>query len=99
MKMEHLIVEGYCDAKSKNDKFLCNGELKIGIYCFECPMFSYTFCPNELALSDDKGVVIKNIGFGGDMEPTNIQEREKCISEWSNICKRKIEESYDMYIK
>ena len=36
--------------------------------------FSYTFCPNEIAVSDSEGIVEEWIGFGGEMEP---DEQEK----------------------
>lgn len=38
------------------------------------------------------------IGFGGNMEPDTLQDRDKRISLWRSICRRKIREAYDEYI-
>ena len=56
MIMKHLIIEGFCEGSENGDKCSCNGTLKWGIHCFECPMFSYTYCPNEIALSNADGM-------------------------------------------
>lgn len=99
MKMEHLIIEGFCDGNENQDKYPCNGTLKFGVYCFECLKFSYTYCPNEIAISDTDGVVGAWIGFGGNMEPNDQEKREAYIAIWKNICEGKINESYDEYMK
>ena len=74
MKMKHLIIEGFCDADENRSTYPCGGALKFGVHCFECSKFSYTFCPNEIAVSDSEGIVEEWIGFGGEMEP---DEQEK----------------------
>lgn len=57
--------------------------------------------PNEIAVTISEGVVEYQedfIGFGGNMEPTNIQKRADYISIWKNICRKKINEAYDEYV-
>ncbi len=98
MKMEHLLIEGFCDAKEKLCTFPCNGALKIGVHCFECSQFSYTFCPNEIAISNGEGIVEESIGYGGDMEPIEIERIEESISVWHKICKEKINEAYELFM-
>ena len=102
MKMQHLLVEGYCDGKKKEENNPCKNTLELGVHCFECPYFSYMNAPNEIALSNDSGLVECQedfIGFGGDMEPEDLQKREDYISVWKNICRKKINEAYDEYIR
>lgn len=99
MKIKHLIIEGFCDGNEHQNTYPCNGTLKFGIHCWKCPKFSYTYCPNEIAISDAKGIVKKCIGFGGDMEPDYIEKREEYISKWNKICKEKINEAYDEFMK
>lgn len=102
MQMKHLLIEGYCDGEMGTDTFPCENTLKMGAYCFTCSKFSYTICPNEIAVSDNNGLIDCTdccIGFGGDMEPDDLQERETHISLWRAICKEKITEAYDEYLK
>ena len=76
-------------------------EFRLGIYCFKCSQFSFCECPNEIAISGEKGLIEYDedcIGFGGNMEPDTLQDRDKCISVWRSICQRKIKEAYDEYI-
>ena len=98
MRMKHFIVEGYCEESS--DKSLCNGTFQFSMQCFSCPQFRYTDAPNEIALSSNNGIVEQLedfIGFGGEMEPENIEEREKYVALWRKICREKIEEAYSVY--
>lgn len=97
--MKHLIIEGYCDGDKSQEVLPCNDSLKLGIHCFECPKFSYTYCPNEFAISDAEGVVEDWIGFGGDMEAAETEKREEYIVLWNKICKEKLDEAYDEFMK
>lgn len=101
MKMQHLLIEGYCDGKKGEKDYPCENTLKLGTHCFKCSNFSYTKCPNEIAISNDSGLVECQedfIGFGGEMEPKDLQKREDYISIWKKICRKKINEAYDEYI-
>ncbi len=100
MKFKHLLIECYCEEELQQE--ICNNNFEMGIQCINCPQASYVPCPNELALSNNKGVVesVEDfIGFGGDMEPTEICEEEERIRIWRDICKRKIKEAYEEYIR
>lgn len=64
-----------------------------------CPEFSFAQSENELAVSDDEGVIAELsdwIGFGGDMCPE--KNEEKWVSIWQRICKQKIQEAYQEYM-
>ena len=99
MRMEHLLIEGFCDGRKTDMKCPCNGSLEWGGHCIKCSKFSYTFCPNEIALSDANGVVQKWIGFGGEMEPCDWDKREKYIAVWNKICKKKITEAFTEFME
>ena len=99
MKMKHLIIEGFCDEDENLNTYPCSGTLKLGVRCFECSKFSYTFCPNEIAISDEDGTVKDCIGFGGDMEPIETEKREKYVNIWKKICKEKMNEAYDKFME
>ncbi|MDO5392465.1 MAG: hypothetical protein Q4F24_15425 [Eubacteriales bacterium] len=101
MKMQHLLIEAYCDGKLGEGDYPCRDTLKLGIYCLRCPQFSYSECPNEIAISDNGGLVECQkdyIGFGGDMEPEDLEKRDDYIAIWKNICREKIGEAYEEYI-
>ena len=101
MKMQHLLIEGYCDGAIGEEIHPCKNTFKLGIYCFKCTQFSFCECPNEIAISGEKGLIEDDedcIGFGGNMEPDTLRDRGKCISLWKSICRRKIKEAYDEYI-
>lgn len=101
MKMQHLLIEGYCDGKDGEKGYPCQSTLKLGLHCLGCPQFSYTKCPNEIAISNDDGLIKSQedfIGFGGEMEPEDIKNRDVYISVWNDICRKKINEAYDEYI-
>ncbi len=95
MKMQHLLIEGYCDGAIGEEIHPCKNTFKLGIYCFKCTQFSFCECPNEIAISGEKGLIEYDedcIGFGGNMEPDTLRDRGKCISLWKSICRRKIKE-------
>ena len=102
MKMKHLLLEGYCSCDIPNQNNPCYMTSKgIGIHCLECEKFSYTKCPHEIAYSNEDGV-IENvddfIGFGGEMDVDDKEQRQKWITEWGNICRAKISDAYDEYM-
>ena len=49
--------------------------------------------------ADEGGIESEDdfIGFGGDMEPDNIEKREFYIDIWKQICQKKIDEAYREY--
>lgn len=101
MRMKHLLIEGYCDETKAKKNNVCQNTFNIGIHCLQCSHFSYSKCPNEIAVSNNKGVIEGQedfIGFGGDMEPEDLDKRADYISIWQNICRKKINEAYDEYI-
>lgn len=101
MKMLHIFIEGYCDGTKGKVNDCCKNALKPGIHCLECPHFSYTKCPNEIAVSNNDGLIECSedfIGFGGEMEPEDLQKRDDYISIWKDICRKKINEAYDEYM-
>lgn len=101
MKIKHLLIEGYCDMTQNKKMYPCKNTFRIGIYCLNCSNFSYTQCPNEIALSNNNGIIqdIEDfIGFGGAMEPNDLQKREEFLALWRKICRKKIQEAYDEYM-
>lgn len=101
MKIKHFIIEGYCDGKECKEELPCKKTLNMGLHCLKCLNFSYVKCPNEIAITDNEEVVEQLddfIGFGGDMEPESVEEREDYISVWRRICREKIDEAYNEYI-
>lgn len=102
--MKHMILECYCDCKEKKSGLLCEkDDFKIGSYCLKnsCKYFSYTIAPNEIAYSNDKGIVeneLDFVGFGGEMNPEDNDKIEECIDKWHEICTRKIDEAYEEYM-
>lgn len=104
MKMKHVVLEMYCFIENENNKpRFCEG---IGHMCIQnsCEHMGSTYCPNEIAYANDKGIVeaINHwIGFGGDMESDddNIEERAILLDEWKRISIQKIDEAYDEYMK
>ena len=101
MKMKHMIIEGFCEGYDNYNSVLpCNNSFLMGIECFKCSLFSYTFCENEIAYSNNYGIVEKVsdfIGFGGNMQID--ENKNKCIDIWSKICRQKIIEAYKEYMK
>lgn len=69
------------------------------MHCWECSKFSYTYCPNEIAISNEEGIVENCVGVGGDMEPTKLEKREEYIDIWNDICEKKINEAYDEFME
>ena len=102
MKMKHFIIEGFCDGEKKVNNLPCNNTFKMGTHCFKCLKFSYAEAPNEIAISNDDGIVESLedfMGYGGDMEPSDELSRGICLKTWAEICRRKIQEAYCEYMK
>ena len=77
MKMKHMIIEGYCEGYDNYNSVLpCNNSFLMGIECFKCSLFSYTFCENEIAYSNNYGIVEK----GEEILPLNDCIRMKDVS-------------------
>lgn len=58
MRMKHIILEGYCNFDSPPGSCKCSDlSGQMGCHCLDCPEFSWTIAPNELALSNDMGAV------------------------------------------
>ena len=107
-----MILEIYCNCEEMKEDLPCYSIFKtneLGLHCFEsqCEFLSYTSSPNEIAYSGNTGVVqgIDDfIGFGGEMDVNTENRyydktRDKLIDKWKGICKNKISESYDEYMK
>lgn len=68
---------------------------------------SYTYCPNEIAYSGNTGLiqgVDDYISFGGEMDAKIDSDgyefnRNQLLIKWEDICKSKISEAYDEYLK
>lgn len=100
IKSKYLIMEGFCNER-KGRNFPCSNTFQMKAYCFHCPEFSYARSENELALSGADGTVERIedwIGYGGDMEPDNLESYEEWAEIWTDICKRKIQEAKAEYI-
>ncbi len=98
MRIKHYIIEGFCDEEPA-PSLACHGTFRMRSYCFFCPEFSYAQSENELAVSDDEGVIAELsdwVGFGGDMCPE--KNEEKWVGVWQKICKQKIQEAYQEYM-
>lgn len=102
MEMKHLILECFCDSDKTKVNRPCNSyDSNMGVHCLQCEKASYTKCPNELAYSNEDGIVwniADFIGFGGEMDSENSLERQKLIATWQKICTSKIKEAYDEYM-
>ncbi|SHH36929.1 hypothetical protein [Tepidibacter thalassicus] len=105
----HVMLEVYCAydyKKYKNNhmpSFCKKGIGKPGYHCFEneCEFISYTNVSHQISYVGELSEVKTDIGFGGEMEPTNYdkEQRKKLLAIWENICKNKIKEAYDEYMK
>ena len=105
MVMTHLLIELFCDKgkygrhKKQGLDTPCKGSFVMREHCLACPLSSYTYCPDELCLSDSAGCVdldANAIGFGGDMIPN--ENEEFWVARWHEIAKEKIAEAYDEYM-
>lgn len=107
MKLKHVLLEVFCESNTSKAPICCkDGIGNPGYHCIaeNCPNVSYTYAPHELAYSGEFGVVPDSdawIGFGGDMLPTNIDEKEEIrLKElWESICREKIQDAYKEYMK
>jgi len=105
------MIEVYCgyydDPKEDKDlpvpDFCVEGPGRPKFYCLECEHFSYTDYPFAIAYVGKDGEVMGGedycIGFGGPMEPEDDNIREVLISQWEEICKKKIKEAWDEYME
>ncbi len=105
MVMTHLLIELFCDqgdypkSKKQGLHIPCKGSFVMSERCLACPLSSYTYCPDELCLSDSSGCVAiesNAIGFGGNMMPA--ENEEFWVARWHEIAKKKIVEAYDEYM-
>lgn len=97
MRMKHILLEGYCNFDIPNNSYPCNSKKgKMGLHCIGCEQFSYTEAPNELALSNKDSVIEKLDDF---IAPEFEIEYKGCIKRWNKICRVKIQEAYDEFIK
>lgn len=101
MRMKHIMVEGYCSKDVPGDKYPCKSHgKKIGVYCLECTLFSYTKCPLEIAHSNEDSIIECMEDFVSlNIEDIDVTIRNKKISKWNQICKTKIAEAYNEYLK
>lgn len=102
MYIDQLLIEGYCNGDCGNSVNPCNDKRTIGVYCFLCSHFSYTESPNGFAYSNAYGLIESEedwVGFGGEMFPQHLDDEKKCIEIWHKICRKKIAEAYDEYMK
>ncbi len=97
MFYNHILLEAYCTVNELKKCKLHNEHISIECFSTHCKFLSYTEAPNEIALVDKNGVAMHFIGFGGDMETTD-DERCNNITKWNSICKKKIDEAYDLYM-
>ncbi|MCR2806844.1 hypothetical protein [Paenibacillus soyae] len=69
----------------------------------KCGFSGHAPAPLEIAYSGENGEVSPDawIGFGGDMDPNPYND--KMVSElketWRNLCKKKVNEAYQEYMK
>jgi len=94
----HILIEAYCTKDEEVDCPLKKEKICIDCFSNECSYLSYTEAPNEITITDQNGVSVYGIGFGGDME-TNEVQRKLNLHLWEKICKSKIREAYAEYMK
>jgi hypothetical protein len=72
----------------------------MGLYCLECDLFSYIICPYEIALSNEDGMIESLDDFISiDLDDEDGIMRYEKVPIWQKICKVKIAEAYDEYMK
>ncbi len=103
MYMMHFIIEAFCSEEpgGKGNSCYEKGTWDFNL-CFECPNFSCGISSNELAYSNEDGIVETMedwIGFGGNMLPDNMDRYDEFKEIWKEICRKKITEAYDEYMK
>lgn len=106
MSYKHILIETYCLNNCNEEVDFCkDGINSIGMHCFHnnCKFLGTTFCPSEIAITNESGIVESLedfIGFGGDMEINNEQDlkREVLLEKWYSICRSKINEAYEEYM-
>lgn len=111
MRHIHLILEVHClyginEKQEQNTIAKCKyGHINLGYHCLEseCEFAAYADAPYEIAYAGKNGEVAHDawIGFGGDMEPENIDSDKLCTlkKSWEKICKAKIDDAYEEYME
>lgn len=104
MKMEHLLIEVYLE-----DDVDLNQDLEQGAKLKSLLESSrgYTITEHELVYAGKNGFVHEieeSIGFGGEMDIEGnseeaIEKRAELINLWNTICREKIDEAYEEYMK
>ncbi len=102
MGWKHIVVEGYCFFKSKENKipeFCLKGPGNLGLQCIagnevnnmRCPHFAFGKARSTIIVTDEEGADFASAGF--DVEDAqNISEEEylKKEKEWTNNWSEKI---------
>jgi hypothetical protein len=107
--MKHAIIELHClypngENNASVPDFCRYGPGNEGFHCVvgdgqKCYHLGLCEAGNELAYSRENGEVPFNawIGFGGEMEFEG-ENRSRLIANWESICRKKIDEAYDLYM-
>lgn len=108
----HLLLEVYCSYKWNEEEcthvpeFCKKGVKNPGYHCLEneCHFTTFTYADNEICYAGESGEVPSDeawIGFGGDMESQDYNENEnkELISKWEDICRKKINEAYEEFMR
>ena len=104
MQMEHILLEVYLeDSFDLEDTLLSSNRLKELVE----KNIKFTIAENEIAFVGKNGIVKEvddSIGFGGDMDVESTIDNyseihDKLLQEWEDICRKKIDEAYDEYMK
>lgn len=112
MAFTHLIVELHClygvgeqELDTQAPSFCENGVHKPGYHCLvkNCEFAGHAPAPLEIAYSDECGEVDSDawIGFGDDMDPDPYNNKmvSELKSSWEKLCKDKVNEAYEHYMK
>lgn len=102
----HIMLETYCAIDSEKSEvpeycILESGKPEYHCYENECKYIYYTKAPNQISYMNEMGESIYDIGFGGEMYPEDFDETKtkELLKIWKNICKRKIDEAFEGYMK
>jgi len=99
----HILLEAFCSLDDELECELTKNELikkRICVDCFssDCKYLLYTQAPDEIAITNEDGISIHDIALD-DRTAKTENERKANIQMWDNICKAKIDEALDEYIK
>lgn len=102
--MEHLLIEVYLE-----DDVDLNQDLEQGskLEALLDGSRGYTITEHEIVYAGKNGFVHEiedSIGFGGEMDiegndEETIEKRTALINLWNDICRKKIDEAYEEYMK